>query len=204
MFLMLSRAASLYLLASSLVCLSPSDWQTRLNAVSASPGWLNLLRISLFSSLNCSLANRTGAVARPSFRSAAEGFPACSYKVFYSKHSLTSPSTLKDTSIGHIFHSIWLFSFLQTEHFCGGHKVKPIINQLEGNPNILSVFVSHVLKTFVEDDIIRIELYLQLSGCLCFHGLLELPQTCKNLPLNLPSYWKSYPGRAETCHLCQF
>ena len=75
----LFSAAILYWSASALVFLRPSDLFTRLQAVSTSPGELNFLLISLSSSGNSWLANRTGPVARPSPRSATAGLPAGKY-----------------------------------------------------------------------------------------------------------------------------
>ena len=73
---MLCSAAILYWSASALVLLRPSDLLTRLQAVSTSPGELNFLMINFSSSGNSWLANKTGAVARPSPRSATAGLPA--------------------------------------------------------------------------------------------------------------------------------
>ena len=56
----------------------PSLLRTASKAAWTSPGLENLLAIMASSSGNFALANKTGAVARPSSRSAAAGFPSCS------------------------------------------------------------------------------------------------------------------------------
>ena len=61
--------------ARSLVLSNPSLSKTALKAASTSPGWENLLAIIGSNSGNLVEANKTGAVASPSFRSAAAGLP---------------------------------------------------------------------------------------------------------------------------------
>ena len=56
----------------------PSLLRTASKAAWTSPGLENLLAIMASSSGNFALANKTGAVARPSSRSAAAGLPSCS------------------------------------------------------------------------------------------------------------------------------
>ena len=64
------------LVANSFVLSNPSLSRTALNDVSTSPGWENLLKINGSNSGNLDDANNTGAVANPSFKSAAAGFPS--------------------------------------------------------------------------------------------------------------------------------
>ena len=64
------------LVANSFVRSNPSLSRTALNDVSTSPGWENLLKINGSNSGNLDEANNTGAVANPSFKSAAAGFPS--------------------------------------------------------------------------------------------------------------------------------
>ena len=54
------------------------------------PSYLNLLAIISFNSGNSFVAKRTGAVASPSSRSAAAGFPSCSDEETKSRRSSTS------------------------------------------------------------------------------------------------------------------
>ena len=62
-------------MAKYLVRSSPSLSKTALKAASTSPGCENLLAIIGSNSGNLDEANKTGAVAKPSFKSAAAGFP---------------------------------------------------------------------------------------------------------------------------------
>ena len=75
---MASRAFSQCDLARLLVLSRPSLLRTASKAAWTSPGLENLRAIIASSSGNFEQANRTGAVARPSSRSAAAGFPSCS------------------------------------------------------------------------------------------------------------------------------
>ena len=63
---------------------------TNSKAFSTSPGLLNLLAIISSNSGNLVVANKTGAVARPSFKSAAAGLPNCSELASKSKRSSTN------------------------------------------------------------------------------------------------------------------
>ena len=63
------------LIAKYFVLSKPSLSKTALNAASTSPGCENLLAIIGSNSGNLVDANKTGAVAKPSFKSAAAGFP---------------------------------------------------------------------------------------------------------------------------------
>ena len=62
--------------ASSFVLSRPSLSNTAVNAASTSPGFENLRAIMGSSWGNFTDANSTGAVARPSFKSAAAGLPS--------------------------------------------------------------------------------------------------------------------------------
>lgn len=73
-----SKAFSQWFLARLRVLSSPSELRTASKAAWTSPGFENLLAIMSSSSGNWAQANKTGAVARPSSRSAAAGFPSCS------------------------------------------------------------------------------------------------------------------------------
>ncbi len=76
--LMASRAFSQCDLASILVLSRPSLLRTASKADWTSPGFEKRLAIMASSSGYFAQANNTGAVASPSSRSAAAGFPSCS------------------------------------------------------------------------------------------------------------------------------
>ena len=72
------NALTQWVRAKARVLSRPSLLRTASKAACTSPGLENLLAIMASSSGNFALANKTGAVARPSSRSAAAGLPSCS------------------------------------------------------------------------------------------------------------------------------
>ena len=119
-------ASVLYFSAKCPALWRPSDLVTRSKAASTSPGLLNFLMIIVSNSGNWSLANRTGAVARPNFRSAPEGLPSSI------RFSVINTSVINYNH--HLYGTPCILLF--TKILCTKLKIQHIINNLKGNSNV--------------------------------------------------------------------